>query len=344
MDELNRFQDRDREDASRVMLSLTNETRFRVGERLSMVSAEFAGNKVVLPGGNVRIPLGYIGLMAPLLRELPDGCVSFCKPVALVRWGTSGSDRAIVVTADGNEYPADYVIITVSLGVLKACAGTLFCPSLPAEKTEAISKMGFGRVGRLFLEYEKPFWAAGEGSISLAWSAEELAARRPDGCDWARGITGFKEVPSSNVPLSPCCVYKPGSRVLASSISGPEAEAMERADQNCIAEVMTRLIRTFTGDPGIPPPTRIIRTSWCCDPNFRGGYSYLHVNSDSGTNLIKNLSDPIPCCETPQGLIDPILLFAGEATHTDYFSTVHGARLSGIREANRIIELTRKLV
>ena len=30
------------------------------------------------------------------------------------------------------------------------------------------------------------------------------------------------------------------------------------------------------------------------------------------------------------------LLFAGEATHSEYFSTVHGAILSGQREADRI--------
>lgn len=34
----------------------------------------------------------------------------------------------------------------------------------------------------------------------------------------------------------------------------------------------------------------------------------------------------------------PQLLFAGEATHHQYFSTVHGAMLSGHREAQRILK------
>jgi len=38
----------------------------------------------------------------------------------------------------------------------------------------------------------------------------------------------------------------------------------------------------------------------------------------------------------------PILLFAGEATIPGHYSTVHGARLSGIREAERIIQLTKQ--
>jgi polyamine oxidase len=32
-------------------------------------------------------------------------------------------------------------------------------------------------------------------------------------------------------------------------------------------------------------------------------------------------------------------MFAGEATEPDYFSTVHGAYLSGIRESNRVLSI-----
>ncbi|XP_046399073.1 spermine oxidase-like [Ischnura elegans] len=351
MEVLRKFPEIQREDASKVMFGLSNETRFHIGDNLSAVSAPCLGSQMVLPGGDVRLPLGFIGIIAPLIRDLPEACVQYCKPVALVRWGTAGCDRAVVVTADGDECPADHVIVTVSLGVLKACASSLFCPALPAEKTEAIARAGFGRVGKLFLEYEKPFWGPGEGGLRLAWSSKELAARRPDGCDWARGISGFTEVPSSNSPKDPCCVYDPGSRVLEAQISGPEAEAMERADEECVAEVVTRLIRTFTGDPGIPPPIRILRTSWCSDPNFRGGYSYLPVGCEDDVNPMADLCRPLPCydqgggqdCVGPHpGVTDPILLFAGEATSADYYGTVHGARLSGLREAERIIEMTKR--
>ena len=33
-----------------------------------------------------------------------------------------------------------------------------------------------------------------------------------------------------------------------------------------------------------------------------------------------------------------MILFAGEATHAHYFGTVHGAYLSGVREAKRILK------
>ncbi len=35
----------------------------------------------------------------------------------------------------------------------------------------------------------------------------------------------------------------------------------------------------------------------------------------------------------------PKILFAGEATHLRYYSTVHGAYLSGKREAKRLLNL-----
>ena len=35
----------------------------------------------------------------------------------------------------------------------------------------------------------------------------------------------------------------------------------------------------------------------------------------------------------------PVLMFAGEATHPTFYSSSHGALLSGQREAKRIIEL-----
>ena len=44
------------------------------------------------------------------------------------------------------------------------------------------------------------------------------------------------------------------------------------------------------------------------------------------------MSTPLPSAE------DPRLLFAGEATSAAYLSTLHGARLSGLREAERVWE------
>ena len=43
--------------------------------------------------------------------------------------------------------------------------------------------------------------------------------------------------------------------------------------------------------------------------------------------------------EQPPNDANPRLMFAGEATHPNFWSFMHGARESGIREAQRILNL-----
>lgn len=89
---------------------------------------------------------GFVGVLSPLLKELPDCSLKFGKPVGLIRWGAVQSrnkgPRAVVQCCDGEEYCADYVVMTVSLGVLKEHGEKMFCPALPANKIEAIKSLG----------------------------------------------------------------------------------------------------------------------------------------------------------------------------------------------------------
>lgn len=52
---------------------------------------------------------------------------------------------------------ADYVVCTVSLGVLKAGAA-VFEPALPRVVQDAIDALGFGTVTKIALKFGKPFW------------------------------------------------------------------------------------------------------------------------------------------------------------------------------------------
>ncbi|KAL2723734.1 peroxisomal N(1)-acetyl-spermine/spermidine oxidase-like isoform X1 [Vespula maculifrons] len=320
--ELHNFPEEQRYDAARVMYGLTNFIRCRCGDDLSLVSADQFGSYIEIPGGNVRVPLGYVGVLAPLLRDLPSCCLKYCKPVSSIRWGVvdDSCPRAMVKCCDGDEYPADYVIVTLSLGVLKHQHDKLFCPALPPEKIDAITKLGYGYVNKIFLEYARPFWVWREGGIKLAWSADELADR----CDWVKGISFIEELPCSQ-------------HVLCAWICGREAAEMELCSDEEIVDSITRLLRQFTGDPTLPYPANILRSKWCSDQYFAGSYSYMAMNSTVNNQC--HLATPIPgTCEP----VPPILFFAGEATIPGHYSTVHGARLSGIREAERIIQLTKR--
>ncbi|XP_018397522.1 PREDICTED: spermine oxidase-like [Cyphomyrmex costatus] len=320
--ELHNFPEEQRFDAARVMYGMTNCMRCRCGDDLSLVSADQFGSYIEIPGGNIRVPLGYVGVLAPLLRDLPSTCVRYCKPVNCIRWGavSDACPRAIVKCNDGEEIPADYVIVTVSLGVLKNQHTKLFLPGLPAEKVEAIRKLGYGHVNKIFLEYARPFWVWREGAIKLAWSAEELADR----CDWVKGVSNVEELPNSQ-------------HVLCAWVCGHEAMDMELCPDEEVVESMTTVLRRFTGDTTLPYPTNILRSKWCMDHYFAGAYSYMAMDSTVGHQC--DLASPLP---DSREAIPPILLFAGEATIPGHYSTVHGARLSGIREAERVIQLTKR--
>ena len=62
-----------------------------------------------------------------------------------------------------------------------------------------------------------------------------------------------------------------------------------------------------------------------------GSYSYVDVKSTAAD--IERLAEPIFVDQVPR------VLFAGEATSLNYYSTAHGAYLSGQREAKRLLDI-----
>lgn len=79
--------------------------------------------------------------------------------------------------------------------------------------------LGYAYVDKIFLDYDRPFWVWSEGTINLAWSADELQKRT----DWTRGISKISEVPSSK-------------HVLEVKVSGPEAAVMEHVSDEDVAK------------------------------------------------------------------------------------------------------------
>jgi monoamine oxidase len=88
-------------------------------------------------------------------------------------------------------------------------------------------------------------------------------------------------------------------------------------DAEAVGELITAL--------DAPQPMGSIVTRWGSDPYARGSYSFIAVGSSP---------DDMDALAEPAG---ERLMFAGEATNREWFGTVHGAYLSGIREAERIL-------
>ncbi|KAG6459333.1 hypothetical protein O3G_MSEX011326 [Manduca sexta] len=318
--ELHEYPEEQQHDAARIMFGLSHMLSARCGDDTSMLCADHLGCFMNMPGGEVRVPLGLVGILAPLLRQIPEGAIRYCKPVNCIYWGTSqkAGYRAIVCTTDGEEFPADYVIITVSLGVLCANSVGMFCPELPASKIDAMRCIGFGYCNKIYMEYCRPFWYWHKGNLNFKYCGNELCDR----CDWTRGITAIEVVPNSK-------------HVMCAWVVGEEAVMMEGLCDKDVAEGLTDVLRLSTGDCCIPYPMAILRSHWTSDPFFCGAYSYDSISSDGQAQ--RALACPLP---GPSESIPPILMFAGEATVPGHFATVSGARLSGIREAERIVQLT----
>uniref|UniRef100_F6ZF32 Spermine oxidase n=1 Tax=Equus caballus TaxID=9796 RepID=F6ZF32_HORSE len=283
------------------------------------VSLSAFGEWTEIPGAHHIIPSGFMRVVELLAEGIPAHVIQLGKPVRCVHWdqasarprgpeieprgegdhnhdtgeGSQGGEEprgsgreedeqwpVVVECEDCEVIPADHVIVTVSLGVLKRQHASFFRPGLPVEKVAAIHRLGIGTTDKIFLEFEEPFWGPECNSLQFVWEDE------------------------------------------------------------AVAEICTEMLRQFTGNPNIPKPRRILRSAWGSDPYFRGSYSYTQVGS-SGADVEK-LAKPLPYTESSKTAPMQVL-FSGEATHRKYYSTTHGALLSGQREAARLIEMYRDL-
>ncbi len=84
-----------------------------------------------------------------------------------------GENPIRVQVLDEPELEADFVLVTCSLGVLKARAETLFEPALPERKLEAIRKIEIGSVDKIFLEFEDAWWAQQDIGTGFAFMYSE---------------------------------------------------------------------------------------------------------------------------------------------------------------------------
>ncbi|KAG7258114.1 hypothetical protein CRUP_026714 [Coryphaenoides rupestris] len=202
---------------------------------------------------------------------------------------------------------------------------TLFSPPLPLHKLHSVQRMGFGTNNKIYVEFDSPWWDADCEVIYLVWEDEQdLVDEVADvKRSWIKKLFGFT-------------VLKPTERyghVLCGWIAGHESEYMETLPEHEVLHEVTQLIRRFTGNP-IVTPRRVLCSRWFHDPWTCGSYTY--PGRGCSAQDLDNLMEPLPTKGSTQS--QPLqVLFAGEATHPCYYSTVHGALLSGWREADRLI-------
>jgi monoamine oxidase len=211
------------------------------------------------------------------------------------------SNNIVKVTHNNNVTEADYVLVTVPLGVLKS-GKIQFVPALPSVKQNAIQKIGMNCVNKFLLVWDTAFW-----------DDEQYIGYTPEAKDKFNYFVNVKKF-HPNVNALMTFAYADYAR---------QTETM--SDAQIINEIMAHLKDIYGNS--IPNPTNILRTKWQTNENSFGAYSFTQVGTEMQhfDDLAEEVSDK--------------LFFAGEHTHVDYFSTAHGAYLSGIREADKINNL-----
>ncbi|KAJ8282578.1 hypothetical protein COCON_G00050970 [Conger conger] len=283
-------------------------------------------------------PGGYQAVVDVLLKLLPPGALLCDRPVTYIRWGLepqakgSGPFRPVkVLCEDGQEFEADHAIVTSSLGFLKDRASVFFEPTLPEDKIQAIERLGFGTVDKIFLRFNEQFWPEDCTGIQLVWEKgpedKTIYCKLSEGDAWRemwyKKISGFDIV--SHHPT-----------VLCAWISGREAQHMETLQQEEVQQVCVRLLRSFTGW-SVPEPTQVLFSTWWSNPHVKGSYTFVPFGV-KGVREQQVLAAPLPNSSICTARKPLQVLFAGEATHENFYTTTHGAFVSGIREAERIID------
>ena len=268
---------------------------FDTGGDISKLSSKYFYDDEAFSGKDVIVTNGY-DKVANLLGQGLD--IRLNSRVTEINYNATKS----LVKVNENSIEADYVIVSVPLGVLKNNSIS-FQPSLPASKLSAIQNIQMGNVNKFLFIWDTPFW---DPNIQYIGYTPETKGK-------FNYLMNMKK-------------FLPTINGLMTFAFGDYATITENmSDAQIISEVMAQL-KTIYGN-SIPNPTNMLRTKWGQNINTFGAYSFA-TNGTTSADF-----------ETMATEINNKLFFAGEHTERDYRASVHGAYLSGIREADKIIAL-----
>jgi len=207
--------------------------------------------------------------------------------------------NGVTVTTNAGPHTGSHVVVTVPLGVLEA-GGIAFSPALPSWKTNALAALSMGDAEKVVLRFDQAFWPSGQ-----------------------RGFLYASTTPGE-YPLIFDMTPFAGAPILVSLVSGQFARDLAGMSESVIRQRVLAILSEMVGSSA-PQPTHFEVSRWGSDPFSLGGYPAIPVGGSLGN--IATLGDPV----------GGRVLFAGDGTFAAYYGSAHGAMLSGIREAKRLL-------
>jgi len=185
------------------------------------------------------------------------------------------------------------VIVTVSTAVL-ASERIVFDPPLPDWKRTAIDGLPLGAAEKVALRFDRDVFGAPEGYYSMFSSA---------GAD----AMSFQIRPYGTT----MAVGYAGGRLARELLGLTQEEAVDYALERLKHAFGSGIARFLSAS---------LRTGWGIDPDIGGGYSAARPGM---AHLRGDMARPV----------DGRLFFAGEAASEQFYSTAHGAYLTGVAAA-----------
>ncbi|MCD7469207.1 polyamine oxidase1, flavin-containing amine oxidoreductase [Datura stramonium] len=224
----------------------------------------------------------------------------------VVREVQHSRNGVLVTTEDGCVYEANYVILSVSIGVLQSDLIS-FLPPLPRWKMETIRNLDVMVYTKIFLKFPYKFWPCEPEKEFFIYAHER------------RGYYTFWQHMENAYP---------GSNMLVVTLTNGESKRVEaQSDQDTLKEAM-EVLRNMFG-PDIPDATDILVPRWWNNRFQRGSYSNYPIYTNH--QLVHDIKEPV-------GRI----FFTGEHTSEKFSGYVHGGYLSGIDTSNALLEEMRR--
>lgn len=206
--------------------------------------------------------------------------------------------ESVEVITNRQVFEADFVIVTVPISILQKQL-IQFSPTLPDWKLKSFSKMQMGVFNKVVMEFSQKFW---KDDADFQCYATESGN--------SFGIAANYH----HYNKRPILIAMPVAQS-ALCVESTDLDTIKTAWQNILHKAHPGKEIEFKN---------IIATKWKGDAHSQGSYSYVPVGS--AQNDFDELKKEV-------GRIH----FAGEATSIEHHSTVHGAFVSGMREAIKIL-------
>ncbi|KAJ8766004.1 hypothetical protein K2173_020520 [Erythroxylum novogranatense] len=246
-------------------------------------------------GDHCFVPGGNGRLVQALAENVP---IFYEKTVHTIRYGIDG----VQVIAGSQIFEGDMALCTVPLGVLKS-GSIKFIPELPQRKLEGIKRLGYGLLNKVAMLFPYVFW---ETDIdTFGHLTEDPIARGEFFLFYSYATVA-------------------GGPLLLALVAGEAAHKFESMSPTDAVTQVLQILKGIYEPQGItvPEPLQTVCTRWGSDPFTLGSYSNVAVGASGDDYDI-----------LAESVGDGRLFFAGEATTRRYPATMHGAFLTGLREA-----------